>query len=171
MDFNNSPMSAVIGYMNGAKLQIIDEIEIYQSNTYEMINEIKTRYPNRNYVCYPDASGSHKSTNSNLSDHIILSNNGFKIVAGKTNPPVLDRINAVNSLLCNAKGERNLLIDPKCKKIRESLIKMSYKEGTRVPQKDNIYDHMADALGYLVYQNYGIKQDLGKGYAHAKRRL
>ena len=171
MDFNNSPMSAVIGYMNGNKLHLIDFIEIYQSNTYEMIQEIKRRYPNRNYVCYPDASGSHKSTNSNMSDHIILANNGFKLVVGKTNPPVLDRINAVNSLLCNAKGERNLLIDPKCAKIREMFIKMSYKEGTRIPDKDNILDHAADSVGYLVFQNFGIKRDLGKGYGHNKRSL
>ena len=171
MDFNNSPMSAVIGYMNGKKLQVIDFIEIYQSNTYEMIQEIKSRYPNKNYVCYPDSSGSHKSTNSNMSDHIILSNNGFKLVVGKTNPAVVDRINAVNSLLCNASGERNLLIDPKCAKVREMLIKMSYKEGTRTPDKDNILDHCADALGYLVWQNFGIKRDVGKGYSHSRRTL
>jgi len=172
MDFNNSPMSAVIGYMpKPDQLQIIDFIEIYQSNTYEVIQEIKTRYPNRNYICYPDASGSHKSTNSNQSDHIILANNGFKLVVGKTNPPVLDRINAVNGLLCNAKGERKLLIDPKCSKIREMLIKMSYKEGTRIPDKDNVLDHAADALGYLVYQNFGITRQRDKGYAHSRRRL
>ena len=171
MDFNNSPMSAVVGYMNNNQLIVIDFIEIYQSNTYEMIQEIKTRYPNKNYICYPDASGSHKSTNSNMSDHTILANNGFKLVVAKTNPSVIDRINAVNSLLCNAKGERNLLIDPKCAKIREMLIKMSYKEGTRTPDKDNILDHAADALGYLVWQNFGIKRELGKGYSHSRRTL
>ncbi|MDA7807320.1 phage terminase large subunit [bacterium] len=173
MDFNNSPMSAVMGYMNGNKLNIVDEIEIYQSNTYEMIQEIKRRYPNKNYVCYPDSSGSFKSTNSNVSDHTILANNGFKLVVGKTNPSVIDRINAVNSLLCNANGERNLLIDPKCKKTRECLIKHTYKPGTRQPHKEGNTDfsHMNDSLGYLVWQNFGIKRDLGKGYAHNKRSL
>ena len=160
MDFNRSPISAVIGIINKDVLHIFDEVEIYQSNTYELIQEIKNRYPNKNYVCFPDASGSHRSTNSNLSDHMILSNNGFKVQAGKTNPPVLDRINAVNSMLCNAKQERKLLIDPKCRKIRECLIKMSYKEGTRIPDKDNVYDHMSDALGYLVYQNFGLKREI-----------
>tara|TARA_R110000796_G_scaffold36405_1_gene92760 strand:+ start:2173 stop:3414 length:1242 start_codon:yes stop_codon:yes gene_type:complete len=171
MDFNGSPMSAVVGYMNGNKLHIIDEIEIYQSNTMEMIQEIKRRYPNKNYICYPDASGSFKSTNSNTTDHIILANNGFKLVVGKTNPSVLDRINSVNSLLCNAKGERNLLIDPKCKKTRECLIKHTFKEGTRQPHKEGNLDfsHMNDALGYLVWQNFGIKRDVGKGYAHNRR--
>ena len=169
MDFNRSPISAVIGVINGDTIHIFDEIEIYQSNTFELIQEIKQRYPNRNYICYPDASGSHRSTNSNTSDHIILSNNGFKIIAGKTNPPVLDRINAVNSMLCNAVNERKLLIDPKCKKIRECLIKMSYKEGTRIPDKDNIYDHMSDALGYLVYQNFGIKRDIGSARTGGRR--
>jgi len=169
-DFNRSPISAVIGTINGNKLHIIDEIEIYQSNTYELIQEIKNRYPDRNYVFYPDASGSHRSTNSNLSDHMILVNNGFKLVVGKANPPVLDRINAVNSMLRNAKAERNLLIDPKCRKVRECLIKMSYKEGTRIPDKDNIYDHMADALGYLVYQNFGIKREI-KSMPQSRRTL
>ena len=172
-DFNNSPMSAVIGYINNDSLHIIDEIEIYQSNTYELINEIKARYPNKNYVFHPDASGSFKSTNSNVSDHTILVNNGFKLVVGKTNPSVVDRINAVNSLLCNAKGERKLFIDPKCKKTRECLIKHSYKEGTRQPQKEGNTDfsHMNDALGYLIWQNFGIKRDTGKGYSHSRRTL
>ena len=101
---------------------------------------------------------------------MILANNGFKVVSGKANPPVLDRINAVNSMLCNAVGERNLLIDPTCKKMRECLIKMSYKEGTRVPDKDNIYDHMSDALGYAVYQNFGIKRDI-RAMPQSRRKL
>ena len=88
-----------------------------------MIQEIKQRYPDKQYICYPDASGSARSTNSNLSDHLILANNGFTVRAGKPNPPVLDRFNAVNSMLCNAKGERKLVIDPQCRKVRECLIK------------------------------------------------
>ena len=170
MDFNRSPISGVIGIINKDTIHIIDEIEIYQSNTYELIQEIKNRYPDRNYVCFPDASGSHRSTNSHLSDHMILSNNGFKVVAGKSNPSVIDRINAVNSMLCNANRERKLFIDPKCRKMRECLIKMSYKEGTRIPDKDNVYDHMADALGYLVYQNFGIRREV-KAMPSTRRTL
>ena len=171
MDFNRSPMSAVIGIIEKDKLTIIDEVEIYQSNTLEMIQEIKQRYPDKQYICYPDASGSARSTNSNLSDHLILANNGFTVRAGKTNPPVLDRFNAVNSMLCNAKGERKLVIDPQCRKVRECLIKMSYKENTRIPDKDSGYDHMSDALGYLVYQNFGIRKDVSKGIGARRRTL
>jgi len=90
---------------------------------------------------------------------LFLRNAGFTVKVGKTNPPVVDRINAVNSMLCNNLGERKLLIDPKCKRLRECLIKHTYKEGTRQPNKDDGYDHLVDSLGYCVYQNFAIRRE------------
>ena len=69
-----------------------------------------------------------------------------------------DSIVSVNSLLCNSQGERNLLIDPNCRKIRECMLKYVYKEGTRIPEKDNIHDHFADGIRYLVHRQFPIKQ-------------
>ena len=42
---------------------------------------------------------------------------------------------------------------------RECLIKHTYKEGTRQPNKDGMYDHLGDALGYVVYQNFVIRKE------------
>jgi hypothetical protein len=160
IDFNINPMSATIGIMIGDTMHIIDEIEIYSSNTIEMINEIKSRYPHRMYFAYPDASGgSLKTSAAGMSDHLFLRNAGFTVKVGKTNPPVIDRINAVNTMLCNNAGERKLLIDPKCKRLRECLIKHTYKEGTRQPNKDDGFDHLVDSLGYAVYQNFAIRKE------------
>jgi len=162
IDFNINPMSAVIGVILGDVMHIIDEVEIYSSNTMELINEIKSRYPHRIILAYPDASGgSLKTSAAGMSDHLFLRNAGFTVKVGKTNPPIVDRINAVNSMLCNSNNERKLLIDPKCKSLRNCLIKHTYKPGTRQPEKDGATDfsHMNDALGYAVYQNFAIRRE------------
>ena len=159
MDFNINPMSATVGVISADTMHIIDEIEIYSSNTIELIKEIQARYPHRIIFAYPDATGqAQKTSAAGLTDHIFLHNAGMKVKVGKTNPPVIDRINSVNSLLCNSNNERKLLIDPKCKRLRECLIKHTYKEGTRQPNKTDGYDHLLDALGYAVYQNFSIRQ-------------
>jgi len=159
MDFNIDPMSAVISVIVGDVMWVIDEIEIYSSNTFEMIKEIQSRYQHRIIFAYPDASGqAQKTSAAGLTDHILLHNAGMKVKVGKTNPPVVDRINSVNSMLCNSYGVRKLFIDPKCKRMRECLIKHTYKEGTRQPDKNSGLDHLGDALGYAVYQNFAIRQ-------------
>ena len=162
IDMNINPMSAVIGVINkSGVLHIIDELEIYSSNTNELVQEIKARYPHRLINAFPDASGQAlKTSAAGITDHIILQNAGFKVRVGNTNPPVVDRINSVNSLLCNTQQERKLLIDPSCKRLRECLIKHTYKEGTRQPNKTDGYDHLLDAMGYLVYNNFVIRKDI-----------
>ena len=177
MDFNINPMSAVVSYISKTGvMHIIDEIEIYSSNTFELINEVKARYPHRTIFAYPDASGqAQKTSAAGLTDHIMLQNAGFKVKVNKTNPPVVDRINSVNSMLCNNIKERNLFVDPSCKRVRECLIKHTYKEGTRQPNKDGQYDHLGDALGYVVYQNFVIRkeiksQDRGKSHRYSGAR-
>ena len=161
IDMNINPMSAVIGVINKMGiLHIIDEVEIYSSNTTELIKEIKGRYPHRIIFAYPDASGQAlKTSAAGITDHNLLHNAGFKVKVGKTNPPVVDRINSVNSLLCNSNNERKLFIDPKCKRLRECLIKHTYREGTRQPNKTDGYDHLLDSLGYLVYANFAIRKE------------
>ena len=161
IDMNINPMSAVIGVINKMGiLHIIDEVEIYSSNTTELIKEIKARYPHRIIFAYPDASGQAlKTSAAGVTDHNLLHNAGFKVKVGKTNPPVVDRINSVNSLLCNSNNERKLFIDPKCKRLRECFIKHTYKEGTRQPNKTDGFDHLLDSAGYLVYANFAIRKE------------
>lgn len=165
IDMNINPMSAVIGVINkSGVLHIIDELEIYSSNTNELVQEIKARYPHRIINAFPDASGqAQKTSAAGVTDHIILQNAGMKVRVGNINPPVVDRINSVNSLLCNTNRERNLLIDPSCKRLRECLIKHTYKEGTRQPNKTDGFDHLLDAMGYLVYNNFVIRKEIRRG--------
>lgn len=150
-DFNVSPMSAVIAQREGDDLYVIDEIKMYSSNTNELADEIKTRYPNSKVWIYPDPAGSARKSSANgITDHIILANAGFVVKAPRSHTPVRDRINAVNSRLCDSTGNRHLFIGAKCKYTIESLERQVYKEGTSQPDKESGHDHMNDALGYMV---------------------
>lgn len=157
LDFNTNPMSAVIATWDGKKIRVIDNIEIYGSNTQEMCDEIKERYPNNRVWAYPDASGGNSST-SGKSDHRILEQNGFVVKSARKNPPVKDRINSVNAAFLNAAGDNRLVLSRKCKRLAECLEKHTYKGDTRQPDKDSGYDHLTDALGYLVYALMPIRR-------------
>lgn len=160
MDFNIDPMSAVIAVRNGDNLYVIDEIRMFSSNTTEIVGEIKSRYPGSKIFVYPDPAGAaRKSSAGGVTDHTILANAGFVVKAPRSHTPVRDRINAVNSRLKDANGQRHLFIHPKCKYTIEGLERHTYKEGTSQPDKDSGYDHQMDALGYMVDYIWPIKRE------------
>ena len=159
MDFNLDPMSAVIAVRDKQELRIIDEIVIYGSNTDEMVDEIKTRYPNQQITIYPDpASRQRKTSAGGRTDLSILQNAGFNVRVRDKHTSIRDRINSVNARLKSADEKRHLFIDPKCKQVIRSLERQTYKQGTNQPDKDSGFDHMNDALGYLVDFLYPIKR-------------
>ena len=159
MDFNLDPMSAVICLRHGQDLLAIDEIVMHGSNTDEMVAEIKDRYPDRHIIIYPDpASRQRKTSAGGRTDLSILQNAGFSVKAKKQHPLVRDRINAVNSRLLSGDGERHLFVSPKCRQTIKSLERQTYKEGTSIPNKDG-FDHMNDALGYLVEYLFPIRTE------------
>ena len=73
--------------------------------------------------------------------------------------PVRDRINAVNSKLCNGAGERQIIIHPKCKRLISCLERQIYKPGTSQPDKESGFDHLNDALGYAVSYLFPITRN------------
>jgi len=168
-DFNINPGTCSVSVLQGDDMYVIDEILIYSSNTLEMVQELRLRYPTNPVFAYPDASGAQRRTSANgLTDHIILQNQGFKLRVNNTNPSVIDRINSTNARFTNSSGEHHLYVDPRCRQLREALIKHSYKDNSRIPEKDKGYDHITDALSYSVYQLFPI----GRNYTGStnKRR-
>jgi len=160
VDFNISPMSAVISEVKQDDLYVYDEIVIYSSNTDELVEEINNRYSGKHIFVYPDpASKQRKTSAGGRTDLSILKNAGYNVRVRNAHPLIRDRINAVNTKLKNAKGVRTLFIANNCKNVIKSIERQIYKEGTSLPDKENNYDHMNDALGYLVEFLYPIKRD------------
>jgi hypothetical protein len=154
VDFNIGNMSAVIGCRLGNNLLLIDEIS-GAHDTDAMAQEIQRRADGRQVYVYPDASGGNRSTNASRTDIQILESYGFSNQSPKANPPVRDRVASVQALLENGKGEVRLQVAANCKRTIECLELQSYTEAGD-PDKDAGYDHMNDALGYLVYRDFSM---------------
>ena len=154
VDFNIGNMSAVIGVRLGNKLLLIDEIS-GAHDTDAMAQEIRRRFPDQRVYMYPDASGGNRSTNASRTDIQILETYGFSNQSPKANPPVRDRVASVQALLENGKGEVRLQVSANCKRTIECLELQSYTESGD-PDKDAGYDHMNDALGYLIYRDFSM---------------
>ena len=150
-DFNVAPINAAIMVREGEDLYIIDEIQMYSSNTDELATEIKRRYPNSKVFVYPDPSGAARKTSANgHTDFTILTNAGFNVKAPRRHDPVRDRINALNARLRSADSKNHLFVSKRCKYSIESLEKYCFKPGTQIPDKDSGFDHMFDAISYCV---------------------
>ena len=152
MDFNIDPMSACVAQIEKEKIYLVDEIVIYSSNTDEMVQEIKDRYGTQLPIfIYPDpASRQRKTSAGGRTDLSILQNGGFTVKVKHKHPAVRDRINAVNSKLKDSKGVRHIFISNSCKYLIKGLQRQTYKEDTNIPDKEDGFDHMNDALGYMI---------------------
>ena len=160
MDFNVDPMSAVVCVRDGGTLHAIDEIVMYGSNTDEMVDEIRQRYPNKVITIYPDPAAAQRKTSAgSRTDLNILQNAGFRVKVRSRHPAIRDRINSVNSRLLSSQQERRLFVASNCKNVINSLERQTYKEGTSQPNKDDGFDHMNDALGYLIEFMFPIRKD------------
>jgi len=174
MDFNVNPMSAVLASQAGDELHAHDEIVLPNATTEIMAKEIQAfiqrwrvaraiqrgdgKAEVRDVVVYPDPSGNARKTSAVVgqTDFTILKDAGFHVVAGRQQPPVVDRINEVNALCCDASGRRRLHVHPRCSTLLRSLEGLTYREGTSQPDKSTGLDHITDALGYMVHEMFPL---------------
>ena len=157
MDFNVDKMSAIVAVKINNVLHIVDEIvQGMNSNTVTMATEIKKRYGHRNVIIYPDASGRNRNNSDGGSNHKILKGAPYNFPIkfdNRGNPLIVNRINVVNSVMCNAVGERKLLVHPRCKELLKTLTRQTY-DNNGAPEKATGLDHVGDAFGYVLYQLY-----------------
>jgi len=159
-DFNVGALASAISVIENGKVYFIDEILMNGSNTEDVCDELKRRYPNSRITVFPDPAGRQRRTSAGgKTDISILQNAGFNVQVRNSHTAIRDRVNAVNAKLKNTLGERSLFVDPKCKNIVNSLEKMVYKPGTNIVEKDGSLDHMADAVGYLIDFLYPLRTD------------
>jgi hypothetical protein len=163
VDFNVTNMSAVIGIRRGNNFIIVDEIS-GSHDTDTLGREIRDRYPSHIIYMYPDASGGNRSTNATRTDIQILQDSyRFSNQSPSANPPVRDRVLSVQAMLENGKGETRIKISSKCKRLIECLELQSYND-KQEPDKDAGYDHMNDALGYIIWRDFNpLHSRAGRG--------
>ncbi len=172
LDFNVDPMCSLVAQRSGNRLNVLDEIVISRASTEEACEEFVRRFPNHGagVRITGDASGNHRQT-SGTTDYDMIRR--FFARAGQrsisyhvpsSNPRVADRIRLVNAKLRNAAGHVELFVNERCKELVEDFTKVRYRNGTALIDKDSDprRTHLSDALGYLVWQEFGPRPVVGE---------
>jgi hypothetical protein len=162
MDFNGTPMSAVIGRQTATGIEVYDEIYLDNSNTQEMIDEIRSRYPRNPVTVFPDPAGVQRKTSAGGNTDIkLLEIAGFTCRYHRQHPLVRDRINSGNSLFFKRPdGSTRFFIDPRCKKTIACFKNWAYKPESLQPDKDRGWDHGADASTYWIQYSFPITKPI-----------
>jgi hypothetical protein len=159
-DFNVDPCVWELCQVEEGKVRVFDEIVLRNTNTVEMGKELLARYGSHRsgLIVYGDAAGSARST-TGKSDYALMADLGLKDQRIKrTNPPVKDRVNALNSMLCNTKGESRLTHHPDCCALKRDFETVQWKEGICEISKSNLErTHATDALGYFIEYEFPLK--------------
>jgi hypothetical protein len=188
-DFNVRYMCWPIGQeVDGAPV-IFDYIEDGPTDVGKMIRLLRDKYPNHpgGIEFYGDATGSARSAHTGRSayDAIRLEMVDYpSAVVFRTpasNPPVIDRVRAVNRLL-RGEGTR-LRIDSACEPVITDLLQTEWDAtglreqqyyGTGDPEKEK-RSHASSALGYWIYRRWPLSLELAlverkTGEAKIRRR-
>jgi hypothetical protein len=177
-DFNVDPMSCIIAHKTDDKVFFIDEIILENSTTQNTIDEFIRRYGEHegDIIVTGDASGDNRSTQSELSNYMIIKNalkrhfknHNIKFCLRPYNPPIKNRISAFNAMVCNHEKKRKLLIHPRCEKLLYNIHNLKYKVGTsivdvpsyaQIKNENNLkfLEHPFDAASYLIEYYFPIK--------------
>ena len=151
-DFNVNNMASVVHVERDNGWHAVDELKGL-TDTPRLIEVVAERYAGHKMTFYPDASGgSRKTINASVSDIELLRKAGHSIRAPKANPPVKDRILAVNTAFAK---RRYWVNDTKCKTYAEALEQQAYDKNGE-PDKDSGFDHHPDAGGYFAHQRMPV---------------
>jgi hypothetical protein len=184
LDFNVDPMCCVVGqYQKGNGLrqmercEVLEEIILPNSNTPNMMEKLLIELKKYQYgytlevEIYGDAAGTQRSSQSQKSNWQIVAEYFMldltihpRFVRRKANPMIVDRVNAVNTMLKSADGSMRLFVDDtKCPELVKDFKKVRWQQDASgnstglLDKSDKRRTHISDALGYQVEYNFSLK--------------
>lgn len=171
MDFNIGKMAAVIHVKRDGQPHAVDEVA-NGLDTPSMIKTLQDRYwtyrggdfeRTRQIRIYPDSTGKNRTrVGAGLNDIALLEQAGFLVSAPKANPPVRDRVTAMNAMFRNAEGARRYFVnDDTCPTYAECLEQQAYDDKGE-PDKGSDQDHHPDAGGYFISRDYPVRKPVTK---------
>ena len=149
MDFNVDHSSAIACRYGKTWIHAFKEYRMMNATTYDMAEAISKDFPYSKVYC--DASGTARRSSSTQSDFSILKSFKLNPIAPPKNPPVRERVNAVNKVI----RDGNFSVD-NCPNLIMDLERNVWK-GQDIDKSDATQTHMSDALGYLCNVLFNFK--------------
>lgn len=153
IDFNIGGCCSSVWVIDGNKPIAVDEFVSH--DTYDFVNTLSAKFPDKTITVYPDASGKAERTNASKTDIQIIEDAGFNVDAPSANPAVRDRINSVNALFAHGKIGVNT---NKCPNLTNAIEIQGYDDNGQ-PEKWNTHpavDDWTDGMGYFINRRWGL---------------
>jgi hypothetical protein len=192
LDFNVNPMCSVISQLiditdradvlSGRQRKVIyvlDEIALPDADINAACAEfvVRTepwrRFGQLTVYLYGDSAGNARShsgpTDWQVVKDYFRNDSRFVFVhkVARSHPLVKDRVNQVNAMILNARGERRLFIDPRAKELIRDLEQVVWKADKsgnlagNLDKRDPARTHSSDALGYLIDRECPLREQGG----------
>lgn len=169
-DFNHRIMSWPIGQVIDGQPSVLTEITLHDAQVRDVVRAFRKEFPDHRagIWVYGDASGgSASATAQSAFDQIFeeLQSYPSEIVfmIPKSNPPVLDRLRAVNDVLRGTNGFLMRIDSKYCETLKTDFGKVEMnKTGTNVMKIEDRDDekayltHASDAVGYWINMEFPV---------------
>lgn len=156
-DFNIDPTTAIICQYDLNFIHIIDEFRLMDGNVYQICEQIKTYFANKNVylLITGDATGRNRSAMTKgalnyykvIASELKLNETAFKIPS--VNPSVENTRMLLNAMLIK---HENFYINSKCKYLIDDLMYCEVNDlGDIDKTKDKHRTHLLDCLRYYLF--------------------
>lgn len=155
-DFNVGHMASTVYVQRGKVWHAVAEL-VDMFDTPDVVRAITERWKSKGHyiVMYPDASGKNrKSNNASTSDIAQLQQAGFEVRAKPTNPPVKDRVSAMNKAL---ESGMVMINEQACPVTARCLEQQAYDKNGE-PDKSGGVDHQNDGTTYPIAYEMPIRK-------------
>lgn len=181
VDFNFEPtIGAICKFDDLGRPWIIGEVSVSGGATDRWgmalaakLRELGAVDPVNECIIVADASGDWQGTGKNAPEQPptwrALERQGWRLETPtgvpRSNPSRRHRIELARSLVCNARGERQLFVDPECTAVIDMFRGLPIKNG--LPDRKNQHIHTYDGATYGIYRIWGT----GDGELYYGREL
>jgi hypothetical protein len=191
-DFNVSPMCWVIGQRRigpaGPEAHVLEGCTLEVATTDTACDAVLAKFPSApaGWLVYGDCNGRNRSVQSHRSNYDIIAqrlslSGPVKLKVPSSNPPIAERLSAVNRLCLSASGHTRLWVR-KWLPYREcptrGLVRSLQRSKVRAGREDlekkpgETVTHAADALGYWIAAEWPVtKPTIRAGMTRVERFL
>lgn len=171
-DFNVQPMCSVVGQRIEGAFYFLREFYLEEGSIPEMCEAFYDTFGNHQgqVWIYGDATGKERNAQSKQSDYRIILNEmrktklAISLKVPEANPPVVDRINAVNTAFSDEQGQVSIFVDPEaCPELVKDFDQVVYGRNNKIKKVTNRDDpmfwrtHMSDAAGYWIVREAPVR--------------
>jgi phage terminase large subunit-like protein len=158
VDFNPMDGTWLVGQKRGNDFCVIDEVHLERSDIPSMCHEFRNKYPAHaaELHIYGDSTGRRRHEQTGESNFHLIQQylSGYPVpiryYLPEVNPPVTDRIAAVNLHLRSPDGMRKVRIAPHCEELFADLETAKWKANGKIDKRGNRRQDAADCLGYWI---------------------